>query len=52
MFLESELDFDKYIKNIFDKTSKSIDLIRKLRIFLPRHLFYKSINLWLDFPRL
>ena len=35
MFLD-KLDFDEYIKGVFDKTSKSIGLIRKLRNFLPR----------------
>ena len=29
-------DFDEHIKRIFDKTSKSISLIRQLRNFLPR----------------
>ena len=36
MLLDSELDFDEHIKGVFDKTSKSIGLIRKLRNFLPR----------------
>ena len=36
MFLDSKLDFDEHIKGIFDKTSKSIGLIRKLWNFLPR----------------
>ena len=36
MFLDSELDFDYHIKGVFEKTSKSIGLIRKLRNFLPR----------------
>ena len=36
MFFDSKLDFDEQIKGIFDKTSKSIGLIRKLRNFLPR----------------
>ena len=36
MFLDSKLDFDEHIKEVFDKTSKSIGLIRKLRNFLPR----------------
>ena len=36
MFLHSKLDFDEHIKGVFDKTSKSIGLIRKLRNFLPR----------------
>ena len=36
MLLGSKLDFDEYIKGVFDKTSKSVGLIRKLRNFLPR----------------
>ena len=36
MFLDSNLDFDEHIKEVFDKASKSIGLIRKLRKFLPR----------------
>ena len=35
MFLDSKLDLDEHIKGVFEKTSKSIGLIRKLRIFLP-----------------
>ena len=44
MFFDSKLDFDEQIKGIFDKTSKSIGLIRKLRNFLPRpsRQIYKS----------
>ena len=33
MFLDSKLDFDEQIKGVFDKTRKSIGLIRKLPIF-------------------
>ena len=36
MFRDSKLDFDEHIKGVFEKTSKSIGLIRKLRNFLPR----------------
>ena len=36
MLLDSKLDFDEHIKGVFDKTSKSIGLIRKLQNFLPR----------------
>ena len=36
MFLDSELEFEDHIKGVFEKTSKSIGLIRKLRNFLPR----------------
>ena len=36
MFLDSKLDFDGHIKGVFEKTRKSIGLIRKLRNLLPR----------------
>ena len=36
MFLGSKLDFYEHIKGVFDKTSKSIGLIRKFQNFLPR----------------
>ena len=36
MFLDGKLDFDEHFKGVFEKTSKSIGLIRKLRNFLPR----------------
>ena len=36
MFLDSKLDFDKHIKRVIDKTSKSAGLFRKFRNFLPR----------------
>ena len=36
MFLDSKLDFDEHIKGVFEKTSKSIGIIRELRIFLLR----------------
>ena len=36
MFLDRKLNFDEHIKGVFDKTSKSIGVICKLRIFLPR----------------
>ena len=36
MLLDSKLDFDEHIKGVFDKTSKYMSLIRKLRNFLPR----------------
>ena len=35
MFHDNRLDFDKHMKGVFDKTSKSIDLIPKLQKFLP-----------------
>ena len=31
MFLDSKLDFDEHIKGVFDKTSKSIGLIRSFQ---------------------
>ena len=53
MFLDSKLDFDKHIKGVFDKTSKSIGLIRKLRIFLPRpsllQIYRSFVRLHLDY---
>ena len=44
MLFDSKLDFDEQIKEILDKTSKSIGLNRKLRNFLPRpyRQIYKS----------
>ena len=45
MFLDSKLDFDEHIKGVFDNTSKSIGLIRKLRNFVLRSFLlqiYKS----------
>ena len=36
MFLDCKLDFDEHIKVVFDKTSKSISLTRKLKNVLPR----------------
>ena len=36
MLLDSKLDFDEHIKGVFDKNSKSVGLIRKLRNFLPK----------------
>ena len=36
MFLNNKLDFEEHIERVFDKTRKSIGLIRKLRRFLPR----------------
>ena len=46
MLLDSKLDFDEHIKGVFDKTSKSIGLIRKIENFLPRPpllQIYKSL---------
>ena len=45
MFPDCKLDFDEHIKGVFDKTSKSIGLIHKLRNFWTRSsllLTYKS----------
>ena len=39
MFLDSKLDFDEHIKEVFDKTSKSIGLIQK-----PPKLFTEGIS--------
>ena len=33
MFHDSKLDFDEHIKGVFDKTSKTIGLIRKIQNF-------------------
>ena len=52
MVLDSKLNFEGHIKGVFDKTSKSIGLIRKLRNFYRDRLFYKYINLSLDSLRL
>ena len=53
MFLDSKLDLDKHFKGVFDKTSNSIGLNRKLRNFLPRSSFlqiYKSfVRPYLDY---
>ena len=48
MFLDSKFDFDEHIKEVFDKTSKSIGLICKPKIFYRDHFLHKSINLLLD----
>ena len=36
VFLDNKLNFSGYFKNIFQKTSKTIGLHRKLQTFLPR----------------
>ena len=36
MLLDGKFDFYEHIRGVFDKTSKSIGLMRELRIFLPR----------------
>ena len=48
MFLDSKLDFDEHIKGVFDKTSKYIGLICKLRNFLPRPSLLQIYKLLLD----
>ena len=47
IFRNSKLDFDQYIKWVFDKNSNSIGLIRNVRIFLPRHKSF--IRPYLDY---
>ena len=53
MFLDSKLNFDEHIKGVFDKTSKAIGLIRKLRNFLPRlsllHIHKLFVRPYLDY---
>ena len=36
LILDSQLSFEEHLKTIFSKVNKTIGLIRKLRIFLPR----------------
>ena len=46
MFLDSKLDFKGHTQNLFNKVSKTIWLLRKLSIILPRHplkTIYKSV---------
>ena len=53
IFLDNKLNFSGYFKNIFQKTSKTIGLHRKLQAFLPRApliTIYKSfMRLLLDY---
>ena len=44
MFLDSKLDFKEHIKNVLNKVSKTIGLLRNLQKLLPRPLIttYKS----------
>ena len=44
MFLDSKLDFDEHMKGVFEKASKSIGFIRKLRNFLPRPSLLQIYN--------
>ena len=46
MFLDSKLNFSKHLKAIFQKTNKSIGLLRKFQTLLPRApliTIYKSV---------
>ena len=36
MFLDSKLNFNEYLKAIFQKTNKTIGLLRKLQTILPK----------------
>ena len=36
MFLDRKLDFSEHLRIIFQKTNKTIELLRKLQTFLPR----------------
>ena len=53
MFLDSKLNFSEHLKTIFQKTNKTIGLLRKLQTLLPRAPLittYKSfIRLHLDY---
>ena len=53
MFLDSNLNFSEHLKTIFQKTNKTIGLLRKLQTLLPRApliTIYKSfIRLHLDY---
>ena len=46
MFLDSKLDFDECIKGVFDRTSKSIGLIRKLRNFFTRTISSTNLQIF------
>ena len=59
MFLDLELDFKEHIKNVLDKVSKTIGLLRKVQKILPRPpiiTIYKSYKassrLWRYYLRL
>ena len=46
MFLDSKSNFSEHLKTIFQKTNKTIGLLRKLQTFLPRApliAIYKSV---------
>ena len=36
MFIDSNLNFSEYLKTIFQKANKTIGLLRKLQLLLPR----------------
>ena len=46
MFLDSKLDFDEFIKGVFDRTSKSIGLIRKLRNFFTKTISSTNLQIF------
>ena len=53
MFLDSKLDFDEHIKGVFDKTSKSVGLIRECQNFLRRpsllQIYISFVRFHLDY---
>ena len=53
MFLDSKLDFDEHNKGVFDKTSKSVGLIRECQNFLPRpsllQIYMSFVRFHLDY---
>ena len=48
IILDNQLKFDKHIKIVSGKISKTIGLLRKLQNFLPRAAFVKYMKLLLD----
>ena len=45
VILDEKLNFNAHLKTVFDKTTKCIGILRKLRFFIPRHsliTIYKS----------
>ena len=53
MFLDTKLDFDEHIKGVFNKTSKSIGLIRKPQNFFTRpsllQIYTSFVRPYLDY---
>ena len=46
MFLHTKLSFPDHLKTVFEKTNKTLGLLRKLRLVLPRSsllIIYKSL---------